>query len=225
MMSRRFLQTTETFATNIKNVIWSVYLKMKRSIWIYFPLIIILSYVLPRILFGDSSSSILFWLIYGAAVGFGTLIWIKYKAKKVAGTDKPEIYEPRQKRTITVLLGYKKAFEVCRQAVDSLNPAQIKVENFSDGILKFRTPFHLHNFGHNVTVNLKKLTENLTEIEISTLPIPRIARVDSGYSWKIVEDFCNFVQAEDAVINQKLLIESATILDDVYVKPFQKEKV
>ena len=198
---------------------------MKRSIWIYFPLIIILSYVLPRFLFGGSSVSILFWLIYGAAVGFGTLIWIKYKAKKITGTDTPEIYEPRQKRTITVLLGYKKAFEVCRQAVDSLNPARIKVENFYDGILKFRTHFHWYSFGHNVTVKLKKLNENLTEIEISTLPIPRTILIDSGYSWKVVEDFCSFVNVEDTAVNQKLLIESVTLLDDVYVKPFQKKKV
>ena len=198
---------------------------MKRSIWIYFPLIIILSYVLPRILFGDSGLSILFWLIYGAAFGFGLLIWNNYKAKKVAGTDNPEIYEPRQRRVITVLLDYQKAFKICRQAVDSLNPAKIKVENFSDGILKFRTPYNWHTFGHNVTVNLKKLNENLTEIEISTVPIPRTALISSGYSWKVVEDFCNFVKAEDAEINQKVLVESAEILDIVYVKPFQKEKV
>ena len=197
---------------------------MKRSIWIYFPLIITLFYVLPGILLGDSSSSILFWLIYGAAVGFGTLIWTKYRAKKVTGNDKPEIYEPRQKRIFTVLLGYKKAFEVCRQAVDSLNPAQIKVENFSDGVLKFRTPYNWQTFGHNVTVNLKKLNENLTEIEISTVPIPRTVLVSSGYSWKVVEDFCSFVNVEDTTVNQKLLIESVTLLDDVYIKPFQKKK-
>lgn len=198
---------------------------MKRSIWIYFPLIIILAYVLPRILFGDSNLSILFWLIYASAFGFGTLVWTKYKAKKVAGTDNPEIYEPRQRRIITVLLDYNKAFELCRQAVDSLNPAQIKVENISDGILKFRTPYNWHTFGHNVTINLKKLNENLTEIEIFTVPIPRTALISSGYSWKVVEDFCNFVKAEDAAINQKVLVESAAILYTVYVKPFQKKKV
>lgn len=197
---------------------------MKRSIWIYFPLIIILFYVLPRILFGDSRFSILFWLVYSAIFGFGMLFWTRYKAKKVAGTDQPEIYEARQKRELTVLLSYEKAFEICRQAADSLNPAKINVENLADGIIKFRTCMNWHTFGHKVTVQLKKLNENLTEIEISTKPIPSTQIVSSGYSWRAVEDFCDFVKAEDAAINQKVLAASTEILADVYVKPFQKEK-
>ncbi len=198
---------------------------MKISRWIYFPLIIILAYVLPHLLLNGSTLEITIWLIYGTIFGFGMLWWSNYKARQVNETDNPEIYETRQHRTLTVLLNYEKTFKVCRQAVDSLDPAKIRIENPADGIIKFRTRMNWNSFGHNVTVNLKKINNSLTEIEILTVPIPRTALISSGYSYKCVEDFCRFVREKDAEINQKVLTESAEILAEVYVKPFQKDRV
>ena len=198
---------------------------MKLSRWIYFPLIIILAYVLPQLFFGDSIFFVTFWLIYGAIFGFGLLLWTDYKARKVNETDDPEIYKPRQHRVLTVLLDYQKAFDVCFEAVESLNPAKIGIKNPADGIIKFTTRMNWNSFGHNATVNLKKINDNLTEIEISTVPIPRTALISSGYSYKCVEEFCRFVRKKDAEINQKVLAESAVILAEVYVKPFQKENI
>jgi hypothetical protein len=200
---------------------------MKISRWIYFPLIFIAAYVLPRLLFDGkiSATGLLIWTIAGFLAGFITLVWSHYKAKKVTGEDNEEIHAVRQKRNLTLLLNYEKAFEVCRAAVDSIHPAKIKEESPEKGVIKFRTPLKWDTFGHIITINLKKLNESLTEVEIRTRPIPRTVLVGSGHSWKYVEDLTTYMKEKDAEINKKVLADSVSMMEDVYVKPFQKEKV
>ncbi len=200
---------------------------MKISRWIYFPLIFVLIYMLQSVLMGGKFTigKLLFGAIMGAIVGFVTLWWSESRAKKITGSADEEIYQVRQKRNITILLNFDRAFEVCKEAVNSLNPAKIKEENAEKGIIKFRTRLKWDTFGHIITVSLKSINENLTEVEISTRPIPRTVLVGSGYSWKYVEEICNYLKEKDAEINKKVLVESAAILNDIYVKPFQKEKI
>jgi hypothetical protein len=199
---------------------------MKISRWIYFPLIFIAAYVLPRLLFDGriSAAGLLIWTIAGFLAGFITLVWSHYKAKKVTGREIEEIHDVRQKRNLTLLLNYEKAFAVCREAVDSLKPAKIKEESLENGVIKFRTPLKWDTFGHIITINLKRLNETLTEVEITTRPIPRTVLVGSGHSWKYAEDLTAFMKEKDAEINRKVLADSVSIMEDVYVRPFQKEK-
>jgi hypothetical protein len=199
---------------------------MKISRWIYFPLIFIAAYVLPRLLFDGriSAAGLLIWTIAGFLAGFITLVWSHYKAKKVTGREIEEIHDVRQKRNLTLLLNYEKAFAVCREAVDSIKPAKIKEESLENGVIKFRTPLKWDTFGHIITINLKRLNETLTEVEITTRPIPRTVLVGSGHSWKYAEDLTAFMKEKDAEINRKVLADSVSIMEDVYVRPFQKEK-
>lgn len=81
------------------------------------------------------------------------------------------------------------------------------------------------SFGNRVEVTLKKINETLTEVNVSTRPIFRTTIVDYGVGWKIAEDICKYLKAKDTELNKKVLIESAAILEDVYVKPFQKGRV
>ena len=198
---------------------------MKISRWIYFPLFMILSYVLPQLFFEASSGWLLYWLITGMIVGFGTLLYSDRKARQITGkTDDEEIYKIRQHRVVTVLLDYEKAFQLCREAAESLNPARIKIEDAASGVIQFRTRVNWNSWGHIITMNVKKLNQNLTEIEISTRPIPRTVIVGTGHSWKYVEELSDYLKEKDAAVNQKVLVESAQILEDVYVNPFRKEK-
>jgi hypothetical protein len=200
---------------------------MRISRWIYLPLYLVIAYVLLHLLFDDSTSrnELIYYAILGAVVGFGTLLWNDAIARKVTGRNDKEIYIVRQRRNLTLLLNYQKAFQCCREAVDELNPAKIKEESPESGVIKFRTRANWHSFGDIITINLKKINENLTEVEIRTRPIPRTILSGTGESWKYVEDICNYLKERDADINKKILVDSAQILDDVYVKPFQKEKV
>lgn len=200
---------------------------MKISRWIYFPLYFIVAYVLMHFLFDKSISAnwLLYYAISGALIGFGTMLWNDAIARRVCETNDEEIYKVRQKRNLTLLLSYEKAFECCMEAVNAINPTKIKEENLESGVIKIRTPLKWDTFGHIITINLKKINENLTEVKIRTRPIPRTIISASGYSWKYVEEICDYLKERDAEINKKLLVESAQILDDVYVKPFQKEKI
>ncbi|HEX8368359.1 MAG TPA: hypothetical protein VF604_07440 [Pyrinomonadaceae bacterium] len=201
---------------------------MKISRWIYLPLYFVVAYVLMHFLFDKSISAdwLLYYAVSGAAVGFVTMLWNDAIARKVTGRrNNEEIYIVRQRRTLTLLLNYRKAFECCREAVDDLNPAKIKEESPESGVIKFRTRMKWHSFGDIVTINLKKINENLTEVEIRTRPIPRTILSGTGDSWKYVEDICDYLKERDAKINKKVLVDSAAILDEVYVKPFQKEKI
>jgi hypothetical protein len=200
---------------------------MKISKWIYFPLVFIAAYVLPRLLFDGkiSATGLLLWTVFGFLAGFITLGWSHYKAKKLTGEDNEEIHAVRQKRNLTLLLNYDKAFEVCRAAADSINPAKIKEESLEKGVIKFRTRVKWETFGHIITINLKKLNETLTEVEITTRPIPRTLLVGGGHSWKYVEELIHFMKEKDAEINKRVLADSVSIMEDVYVKPFRKEKI
>ena len=200
---------------------------MKISKWIYLPLLFIAAYVLPRLLFDGriDSTRLLIWTVFGFLAGFITLAWSHYKAKKVTGEDNEEIHEVRQKRNLTLLLNYEKAFQVCREAVDSISPAKIKEESPENGVIKFRTRLKWDTFGHIITINLKRINETLTEVDIETRPIPRTVVVGSGHSWKYVEDLSRFMKERDAEINQRVLADSVSIMEDIYVRPFQKEKV
>jgi len=199
---------------------------MKISKWIYIPLLFIAAYVLPRLFFEGKidATGFLLWTVFGFLAGFITLAWSHYKAKKLTGEDNAEIHEIRQTRNITLLLNYEKAFQVCLEAVDSISPAKIKEESLKNGVIIFRTPLKWDTFGHIITINLKRINETLTEVDIVTRPIPRTVVVGSGHSWKYVEALSRFMKQRDAEINQRVLADSVGIMEDVYVKPFQKER-
>ena len=200
---------------------------MKINRWIYFPVFTILFYVLQFSVSKNSltADNLFYAIVMGAVTGFILLYWSDSKARKISVRNDEEIYKVKQKRTVTLLLNYEKAFKLCKESLFSLNRSKIKKEDSENGIITAKTPMNLTSWGQRITLNLKKLNENLTEVEISTCPIPRTALIDYGEGWKYTEDISRFLTAKDAEINQKVLADSLEILDDVYVKPFQKEKV
>lgn len=200
---------------------------MKISRWIYVPLIFVFLYILQRILLNGSiaAGEILFAAVLGAVAGFVILFWSDSKSRAVSGRDDEEIYRVRQSRMITLLLNYEKAFELCKASINYLHRAKIKNEDFAQGTIKIKTGMNWNSFGQIITLKLNKINEHLTEVEISTRPIPRTALIDYGEGWKYAEEISKFLKEKDAEINKKVLVESAAILSDVYVKPFQKEKV
>lgn len=201
---------------------------MKINRWIYLPLYFGISWAVIYFLVGfiKSWEGFVLYFIMGAGFGFAAQIWSHVSAKKISGgKDSEEIHKVRQNRKFTLLLSYEKSFELCRQAVQSLDPAKIKKTDFESGIITARTRMNWNSFGTLINFDLKKINQNLTEVEISTRPVIKSTLIDYGESWKVSEDICNYVKAEDAEINKNLLVESASILDNVYVKPFQKEKI
>lgn len=199
---------------------------MKISRYIWFPLIFVFYYALQAVLSYEhvTLNKILFHAVLGAILGFTMIQWSKSKALKLTGRKDEEVLKPHQERTISVLLDFNQTFELCKDAVLSLNPAKIKEESLETGVLKFRTKLRWSNWGDVITINLRKINKSLTEVNISTQPIPRTALIGNGRNWKDTEDICNYLKEKDTEINRKILIESTTVLEKIYIEPFSKEK-
>jgi hypothetical protein len=205
---------------------------MKISRWIYFPLIYTLIYVSLMCIFflilGEPLLSFQFglWLLNGLLISFVLLYFSYRKAKKLSNnTDDERIHHVRQNRELVVLLDYEKAFNLCREAILSLRKGKIKSANPETGELKASCKLRWDLPRHKIEFNLKKINENLTEIELHVFPPWKTVVVSSGHSWKIAEDLTTYLKEKDTELNKKVLTDSADLLEDVYVKPFQKEKI
>lgn len=205
---------------------------MKINRWISLPLyfavtLSLLSAPLAYFLLGEvvTFEAILGFFALGAFSGFFVQLWSDLRARSLSGKNSEEIYEVSQKRAINLLLSYERSFEFCREALNSLNSAEIKREDLENGVIAARTGMSIYSFGQKIKLNLKKVNENLTEVEVLTRPAWEIVKVDYGESWKYAEDICNYLKEKNTVTNQNVLVESGDLLNEVYVRPFQKEKV
>lgn len=196
---------------------------MKISRWIYFPLIFMALYILQGLIMRGSTtvSEILSTAIISAVSAFIILFWSGAKARAISGRDEEEIYKVKQKRVITLLVNYEKAFELCKESAAVLHRPKVKNEDLNSGIITVKTGLKWTSFGQMILFKVKRININLTEVEIFTRPIPRTVLVSNGESWKYVEEISNFLKEKDAEINQKVLVESAAILNDIYVKPLK----
>ncbi|HVE59362.1 MAG TPA: hypothetical protein VNB22_21310, partial [Pyrinomonadaceae bacterium] len=119
---------------------------------------------------------------------------------------------------------------LCRNAILSLERAKIKAEDFQKGTINAVNGsgwkiFWGTIFWGTIDFNLLKINENLTEIEFSICPVIKTAIISDGRSWEIAEDICDYIKDKDAEINKRVLADSVGIMEDIYVKPFRKEKV
>lgn len=157
-------------------------------------------------------------------MGLTTQLWGDFRTRKFSKNKAEKDFSIIQNRIITLLMTDESAFNLCKYAITDLN-AKINTENKEKGFIKAKTNTNFHSFGTEFTFNLNKITDNLTEVEIQTRPSVKTTIVDYGESLRIIEEITQYLKAKDAEINKKVLADSTTILEDVYVKPFQKEKV
>ena len=194
--------------------------------WILVPLILGLATALMFVILqsGDWFYNSLIGFAIGVVEGLIFQLWSEIRTRKLSKSKNSEDYSVNQKREIVVLTNLETAFDLCRQAVSEMD-AKIKSENSAERIIKAKTRMNFHSFGTNIIFNLKPINENLTEIEITTRPRVRTTIVDYGESYKTIEKIVETLKDKDADLNRRILADSISIMEDVYVKPFQKEKV
>ena len=200
---------------------------MKVSRWIYIPLFFGLCFGFLSVISNNESSlnRFLFGFISGALMGLILQIWSYFRTKGISRMDNQSNFSTNQRRNLVVLLSFDKTFELCCESVESVKSAHIKSKNFVNGFIEAKTKMNFYSFGTEIIFNLKAVSESLTEIEVLARPVVKLTLVDYGQSLNTIEKIVIFLKEKDAEINQKVLVESASILDNVYVKPFQKEKV
>lgn len=199
---------------------------MKINRWIFVPLILGLSTGLTFVLLqnGYWFNQFLFGFVLGVFEGLIIQLWSEFRTRKLAKSNNAEDYSVRQKRELVLLVNFETAFDLCRQAVSDA-AAKIKSEDRANKIIKAKSRMNFHSFGTDINFKLKPINENLTEIEILTRPCVKTTIVDYGESYKMIEKLTEILKDKDAELNRRILADSVGIMEDVYVKPFQKEKV
>ncbi|MGE3382483.1 MAG: hypothetical protein AB7L70_06015 [Pyrinomonadaceae bacterium] len=179
--------------------------------------------ILPALLSPDDSPSLLFWFVFGAFFGLVIQALSDLRARQRSkGNNDPNIYKVRQERCVTVLLEPTKAFDLCQDAVNSLDRMKLKrVDRAANEIIaRSRSTWDI--FGSVVTLKLEAIGENLTNVRIETRPIPRTAAVDYGESWETVEKIVEYLRKKDARIQDRLLEEGAKIIEIAARRPVEK---
>jgi hypothetical protein len=115
--------------------------------------------------------------------------------------------------------GAGEALELCREAVLSLGNARLKSVDEKNRIVVARSTMNWKSFGAVVTMKLSEIDDQLTEVNISTRPIPRTALIDSGEGWELAERLTAYLRRNDKEVDAKILTDGASILNDVTVKP------
>ena len=173
---------------------------------------------------GDWFNQFLFGFVLGVVEGLIIQLWSEIRTRKLTKSKNAEDYSVKQNRNLVVLANFETAFDLCRETVSDIG-AKIKSENLTDKTIKAKKGMNFHSFGTDIVFKLKPINENLTEIEIVTRPTVRTTIVDYGESYQAIEKITEILKDKDAALNRRILADSVTIMEDVYVKPFQQEKV
>jgi hypothetical protein len=198
---------------------------MKINRWIFVPLIVGLFTGLMFVLMpgGDWFYRFLFGFALGAFEGLIIQLWSENRTRKLTESKNAEDFPVRQRRELVLLANFETAFDLCRQAASD-SGAEIKSADPASKIIKAKNGMNFHSFGTDIIFNLKPLNESLTEIEIVTRPTVRTTIVDYGESLRVIEKIIASLKAKDVELNRKILADSVSIMEDVYIKPFQEEK-
>ena len=197
---------------------------MKISRYIYIPLIIGVLYSFIGVFSFDGFFPIGLYFIAGTLLGFGFLFYNDHKIKKIASKDNQEAFKVRPQKNVIIFTHYDKAFDLCLDSLSVLGKGKIKKEDKTNGSIKFRTSMSWESFGHNITYEIKELTQVTTEVEIKSVPIPRTALLDYGEGFKHIEDIAKYLDEKNQEMELKYLNEKCAISVETYTNFLNKKE-
>lgn len=203
---------------------------MKINRWISLPLYFTISYPLlmsiSGLIFGMpfDLTTIIGWGVGGFLMAVILQLWGDLRTRKFSENKDEKDFSVIQNRKLTLLMKKEAAFDLCMDSIADVS-AKVVNKNIEKGFIKAKTKMNFHSFGTEITFNLSQIADNLTEVEVQTRPSVKTTMVDYGESLRIIQEINQNLKEKDAEINKKVLADSTSILDEIYVKPFQKEKV
>ena len=132
-------------------------------------------------------SLILVWIIFFAVLWF--ILWlthrlgIKRKGFSLTKQNLPVV----QKREMQLGLPYEQAFAVSTEALDRLPRITLKSENNSKGMLMANSRITWESFGEKIVLNIQRVDDRTTKVEIVSRPIVPITMFDYGKNLENVE--------------------------------------
>ena len=191
---------------------------MNISRYIIIPLIFGLVTMLYSLFFSfePTLSKLLTAFSIGAILGIVLQIFNDYKTRKTNSEATEQDFTPYQNRTLSLLCSFERAFDLCLEAVGQLKKGTTDLVNKEQGFIKAKTGMSLSSFGNTVEFKLKAITENLTEIEISTNPAVPTTVIDYGESIKIVKTLIEFFESKNTELNYKQLEANSVVPIEIY---------
>lgn len=178
---------------------------MKISRYIKFPLIFGILVMLNSLFFSFEPSlyKLLSAFSGGAFIGIILQIISNYKTRQTESEAAEDDFSTYQNRTVSLLCEFDKAFDLCLESIEFLKKGKIELADKEQSIIKAKTGINLKSFGNLVEFKLKEITENLTEVEISTKPSVPTTLIDYGESLETVKKLVDFFDAKNVELNYK----------------------
>lgn len=180
---------------------------MKISRYIKFPLIFGILVMLNSLFFSFEPTLYKLFTAFsgGAVIGIILQIISNYKTRQIESNSAEEDFSTYQTRTVSMLCSSDKAFDLCLEAIEKTKNGKIESADKEAGFIKAKTAMNLKTFGNTVEFKLKQITENLTEIEISTAPAVSTTLIDYGESRETIKKLVDFLTAQNSEFNHKQL--------------------
>jgi len=96
----------------------------------------------------------------------------------------------RNEKSIIVNLDYNEAFETSKKALTSIG-GRIINEDRENGVITARTGLSWKSFGENVKIEITKLSNQQTQVKVSSVPMIRATILDYGKNYENVCGICN----------------------------------
>ena len=199
--------------------------------WIFFPLIfgLLLAAVLPITfaIIGLPSLGFgaLLGLICGALAGFGIQFYNEYQTKKIVSDPSNKDFDINQKEILALFYGADESFDLCVQFISEKLNAKAGFSDRSQGIIEARTRMSWDSNGNNVKIFVRKLTENLTEIEIATTPAIPSSFMDMGGGVRIIEEAREYFESLNGEVRENALPPSSIIPIELNSEEDSKVKI
>ena len=99
----------------------------------------------------------------------------------------------RQCRSLVVPLSYEAAFALGRSSLEVLGRCTIQQEDLSGGIIRVKTGMRWKSFGERITVTVRSLSGESTEIALHSQPILSTVMIDFGQNFDNIAKMADFL--------------------------------
>lgn len=176
------------------NELMKLYLKIFVAFFILFALP---SGILCFFLFDDSSFGLKYALYASAAIGIIASVWVGsahiFSVRRWSFLKSNRSIGVRHVRKSELQLPYDRAFKLCAQSLSSIGNYRIEEEDQVQGTILAKAGLYWKGNRDIVSFGLHKISDDRTDVEVSSRPTLRTVLVDSGRNLDNVERLTKFL--------------------------------
>ncbi|MDL4842358.1 hypothetical protein [Aquibacillus rhizosphaerae] len=86
----------------------------------------------------------------------------------------------RQETEFKIDVSFKEALELCKESISSVKGAQIKQEDYANGIIRVKTSMTLKSWGEKIVFRVQKINDEVSNVYVQSKPTLPTTLVDYG---------------------------------------------